>query len=596
MSEVVLKINTAKQFNTFLLLQRQRKEEEFCDVILQAEEENFPAHKNVLAAASQYFLKMFTVDMKEKHNKDIVVESVTAKAMGEVLNCIYCGNLSISDESITEILHAASLMQLTNTIEVIVDYMLSYLKAENSCLYLKLATLYSFHDVVEKVNNFFLTNFHEVADEAEFLQYDADKMDEILSSDDLTVQDEKFVFDFIIDWINEDFEERRQEFPALFPHVRLQYVPVQQIVDEVRNNELVKANSKCRDLVEDALSYYILPTVFATQKRRHCFAPNPDCVMLLPFGKKHHFFYDNEDKTWQNVLYEGLTENTILEDSAVVFDHPITVLCGGKTKSNKASKRVVRFDSVQWMKMPAMNEARCGAAAVSHKGSLYVFQGETFPISSSAMFSPGQRNPDAQNFSTTCEVFDEASRKWSIFPTLWTPSISYGAAVSINDLIYLIGGFMPAKDSQENKTLCKFVHRSTSTLDPEKKLWSPVGNLSEARASFGYTVLDSCIYVVGGYGNKKSIVSSVEIMNTTENIWTRLTNISGLSHSMYHNFYISACFVSDTLFAVDHQGRLCKSTKGENWFRESVNLPTSGLVVPFARWYVNQPFVKIRVN
>ena len=595
MSEVVLKIHPGKQYSTFLLLQSQRKEEEFCDVILQAEEEKFPAHKNVLAAASQYFLKMFTVNMKEKHNKDIMVESVTAKAMGAILNCIYCGHLSISDKSITEILHAASLMQLTNTIEVIASYMQSYLKAENSCLYLKLATLYSFQDVVDKINNFFLTNFQEVADEAGFLQYDADKMDGILCSDDLIVQNEKFVFDFIINWINEDFEERKQEFSRLFRHVRLQYVPVQQIIDDIRHSNLVKANPECRDLVEDALSYYISPTVFATQKRRHCFAPSPDCVMLLPFGKKHQAVYDNEDKTWQNVLYEGLTENTILEDSAIVFHHPITVLCGGKTKSNKASKRVVRFDSVQWMKMPAMNEARCGAAAVFHKGSLYVFQGETFPVSSSAMFFPGQRNPDAENFSKTCEVFDDVCRKWNFFPRSWTISTSYGAAISANDLIYLIGGFMPADDNQENKAYCKFVQCSTCTVHPEKKEAKNIGNLNEARAAFGCAVLNSCIYVVGGYGNNKSMVTSVEVMNTAENIWTRLTRSYGPSNSSF-KLGISACIVNDSLFVLDNQGRLCKSVKGENWSPDSLTVSPSGIVISFARWYVNQPFVKIRVN
>ena len=36
------------------------------DIILVVDNEEFPAHKSVLAASSEYFLSLFTSDMKEK--------------------------------------------------------------------------------------------------------------------------------------------------------------------------------------------------------------------------------------------------------------------------------------------------------------------------------------------------------------------------------------------------------------------------------------------------------------------------------------------------------------------------------------------------
>jgi len=77
-------------------LQTQKEHKNFCDVTLQVENEEFSAHKNILAACSDYFLKMFTIDMKEKHSKTITIQGVTAKAMKEVLNYIYARTFELS--------------------------------------------------------------------------------------------------------------------------------------------------------------------------------------------------------------------------------------------------------------------------------------------------------------------------------------------------------------------------------------------------------------------------------------------------------------------------------------------------------------------
>jgi len=45
------------------LLCRQRKEDDFCDVLIEVEGEKFQAHRNVLSACSEYFYKMFTTNV-----------------------------------------------------------------------------------------------------------------------------------------------------------------------------------------------------------------------------------------------------------------------------------------------------------------------------------------------------------------------------------------------------------------------------------------------------------------------------------------------------------------------------------------------------
>ena len=161
MSDVKHVVKTVQHYETLLasfssFLQNQRKDEQFCDVILRVEEQTFPAHRAVLAAASEYFLKMFTIDMTEKDFEEIVIEGVTAKSMDEILNCIYTSQCSVSEESLHGIFHGASLMQLTSLPEAVSEFMQSTLNARNSCLYLKLATLHSLQAVADNVNEFFL--------------------------------------------------------------------------------------------------------------------------------------------------------------------------------------------------------------------------------------------------------------------------------------------------------------------------------------------------------------------------------------------------------------------------------------------------------
>ena len=593
----VLKLD--EPYETLLKLQTQRKNEQFCDVTIRVEEKTFKAHKNVLAAASEYFFKMFTIDMKEKTSEEIFIESVTAKAMDEILNCIYTGQFSISNKSITEILHAASLMQLTSLLDAVVDAMKTSLTVRNCCLYLKLALLYSFQEVADKVNLFFLKRFRQVARTDDFLQYDVDKIEKILESDDLEIRDEEMVFNFIVTWVNKDLEHREQHFTRLFQHVRLQFISIRFVMDDIRTHTFVHRNHECRDVVDEALAYFISPTVSKAQKPRKCLVPDPDSIMLLPYGKK--YLSVNRIlpycKTWENLSVEGLTENTILKSCAVAFNRPVTVLCGGIIgNSDRTSHQVVRFDGIQWMEMPSMKEARCGSAAVFYDDNLYVFEGETYPISPDSTFKAGQSNPDAKNFSTTYEVFDSVSHERSLFQSPWNTPRSYGAAQVVGNKIYLIGGYkLSDRPNIKGKKRCKEVSSDTVAFCPRDKTWKKVVNLNDARASFGCATQDTRIYVVGGYCNSISIVTSAEVLNTEEEVWTRL-NSRLRSYWLCETSFSAVCLKDKRIFALDGSSILHVCKNEESWSEEIVRAPAPGIIIPFAYWYSYQSFVKIKMH
>ena len=85
-----------------------RRQEILCDTILQVDGQEFPAHKNVLAACSEYFLGLFTSDMKEKHQLEVKLEGFRAFVMNDLLHYIYTGEVEITDENVKELVFVTS--------------------------------------------------------------------------------------------------------------------------------------------------------------------------------------------------------------------------------------------------------------------------------------------------------------------------------------------------------------------------------------------------------------------------------------------------------------------------------------------------------
>ena len=70
-----------------------RKQDQLCDVIIKVSERAFPAHKNVLAASSKYFMAMFTHGFKEKTENEITIDG-KPEIFEVLLEYAYTGNSS----------------------------------------------------------------------------------------------------------------------------------------------------------------------------------------------------------------------------------------------------------------------------------------------------------------------------------------------------------------------------------------------------------------------------------------------------------------------------------------------------------------------
>ena len=64
---------------------------QLCDVILIAGARRIPAHRIVLSAASDYFAAMFTNDVREATQEEIVMKDVEPDALYSLVQYVYTG-------------------------------------------------------------------------------------------------------------------------------------------------------------------------------------------------------------------------------------------------------------------------------------------------------------------------------------------------------------------------------------------------------------------------------------------------------------------------------------------------------------------------
>ena len=561
-------------------LQQQRMDKEFCDVTLLVENKTFNAHRNVLAAVSEYFFKMFTIEMKEKYNQVIPLQTVTAKAINEILNSIYTGKMVLSEDSLAEILHAATMIQVNDVVTAATTYMRNDLSVSNYYFFKDLAILYSFENLLAYIDQFLQKNIVKISNQDRFLELPLDDIEELLKSDNLNVIVEENAFKIALAWVNKDLMIRQQYFPQLFKHVRLQFIPITRVVEIIAQNALVKSFSECRDMIEKTFSFHINPSVAATHKPRKCFASEPNVLLFFSIKKPMtEKTYKPESKQWRNLQF---TSQDILHDCAVASDYSMTVFCGGMVSKKKTSSQVINFDGFRWKILPSLNVARCGAAAVFQASKLYVFGGETIPVTKDWMLD----YPNVNHFSNSfeCLTFECLNERWKHTDLVGQiPPRSYFSALAINDKIYLIGGYTPMIYRSSSVLQLKTVSKDVFSFLRGENTWKTCGQLNKARASFGCAVLGSSIYVVGGYSDGGSSIRSVEFKNRHDDTWTLCPTLIKMQGPM------SACFVGNKMYVASKSSpdkvialKLKKKDVQEEHDSELQNMFFIGNIVPHA--------------
>ncbi|KAK0422893.1 hypothetical protein QR680_007850 [Steinernema hermaphroditum] len=537
----------SKQHTGIALAQanRLRQSGTLCDVTLIVGETRIPAHRLVLSACSSYFHAMFTTEMTESRLQEIQMIDIDDKTLEALVEFCYTGTLAINGCNVQLLLPAACLLQLSEVQAVCCEYLRDQLDPTN-CLGIRaFAEMHACKDLVKIADKFIFQNFKSVATTEEFRQMPLKMLTALLGSEELCV-DEESVYQAAIIWVKHDVKNRKPFLAEVLEKVRLPQCSPKFLVSVVGEDKLIKADERCRDLLDEAKNYILLPDERHKMKgprmnkrRPHTkdevlFAVggwcNGDAIASVermdpttgewrlsqPMGKRRcgvgvavvegmlYAVGGHDGQSYLNSVERyDCRENVWLQDVAPTStcrtSVGVTVLEGhlyavGGQDGISCLNVVEKYDprTNTWTKVAPMGSRRLGVSVSVLNGYIYAVGGS-----------------DGQSPLNSVERYDPRTNKWTPVKAMSTARKHLGTAV-YNGFLYAVGG---RDDGAELSTCEKY--------NPETNEWSPVVSMTSKRSGVALAVVSGKLYALGGFDGY-TYLKTVEVYDEKANQW-RLT-------------------------------------------------------------------------
>ncbi|XP_050340983.1 kelch-like protein 17 [Bactrocera neohumeralis] len=450
-----------------------------------------PAHRLILAAASPYFENLF--NGAQGTNPVIEINDIDSDTFERLITFCYTGQTLITVNNVGDMLKAAIVLQLDDAITSCVDYLVSHineytiqgaytLERETQCELFK-----------QKIIEYETQNFVEISQSDEFLNFDFEKMQRILESDNLNITREEDAFDAIKRWFNFDVAARQEQLPLLIACLRLTQFDAEFLLTHIQ------PLPGCELLAFKAISWIREPAArtkinMRFTEPRGVSAANCGektllavCFELFAINPKLQQYNKAEDK-WQEYASLEIDYHryrTILKDGNLLFT-------GGEKTS--ATLNIVRSWNIRnkaWQDLPTMKQARHSHCVVELDDKIYAIGG----------CDGGKTLSSVERYTT----YDG----WQFVNSLIVGR--YGArAVKLNGKIYIMGG------SNDDVGL-----KSVECYNPHLNIWIPCADMTESPTLPGAAAHKGHVYVLGSYGDNRT----VERYDPQQDTWSKICSL-----------------------------------------------------------------------
>ena len=526
-----------------------RRKETFCDVTVAVNGKEFKAYKVVLAAASPFFLSLLESDMRERKEQliEIKLEEATASVMEDVLQYIYTGNVSVTEESCHNLIATADYLLLPGLKTLAVEFLKEKVTVQNCVFNYYFANKYRCMELTEICCSVINLNFSDVLKTDDFLNLDMKQVMEWVSSDDVNVKAEEEVFTGIVEWVSHNRSERESCFPDLIRQVRLRPSSQDILLKKLVNEDLVTTNIECMNFVLRAI---IDSDESLSREPRNCLKVQVEGIFLcggrkaLCYLPQVNMWYKMADMSFEHQnhsllldrqrVYIFSKQNTDIQSHLVEYYVPSTNLwcsfqsgfeydeqfCSVSAVSGYSFLNALTFDEhIPYMSTYDINTNnwnmqedtpinRWGVCAISRGHHIYIIGG----TNSGDDVAAG--NTKVERFNPSNESVEEVA------PLNEARHDAFGAVM--NDKIYVAGGI------QMREQRCRLLN-TCEVYDPSTNEWHLMAELCVPRHSASMVCFKEALYVIGGLKNTNNQVVtrelSVEMFDSETSEWKEKSTI-----------------------------------------------------------------------
>ncbi|KAL2085853.1 hypothetical protein ACEWY4_019173 [Coilia grayii] len=552
--------------------QRLRDDRRMCDIVLESCGVKFPAHRTLLACASDYFWALLKEHTRESGAQGpLSLPALTPTGLERVLDFIYTSWLCLSPSTLEETLEAACYLQVTRAVELCSRYITDNLTLETCCYFANVACRYGLSEALRVVDAYIARHMWELMGQEEgqragLMELNVGSLQKALGAEDVPGVRECDLLRLALDWLDQNKLSPLQS-NLLLSHVRFGLVTPQDL------RQLLVARPALRtpfihSLVQKALDYHTQgPLQPLLQSDSTQIRATASQVLLVGGGPEA----DRPQRLLQSFNPVSRKFRTLAAQLPSRLQHHCVCAIGGflfvlggeeveadgeseKTAVMTASERVWRYDPrfQRWDEAEPMIQRRAQFSCCVVDGVIYAIGGRAKPG------EPALSTVERYNLRAGC---------WRKGVTL--PHAIHGhACATIGNTAYISGGIhgeevdssrdvlrldMFAGDAWEkcaSMSIARFGHQMVAVgeriysflgmyeqfcdierYDPSRDQWTRIRPLLNDRFCYGLAATaDGRVLLFGGrkwHDGQEVVMANVMEYDTESDAWRELCRMPG---------------------------------------------------------------------
>ncbi|XP_043237757.1 influenza virus NS1A-binding protein homolog isoform X1 [Amphibalanus amphitrite] len=545
-------------------LNAMRKNNQFCDVILQVGKQEIAGHHCVLAGSSQYLLKLFgdehrqltcdeaAVKSSAPRRQEPVVYKLSDKLDGEATEALvqfaYTGKLSAHPSRVRSVYSAAVRLKMDKVAAACAQWLVNNLDI-HSCLEIRaIPGIVADTQLVKVIDEFIVRHFAEMVSTKQMMKLPQVKVELLTPAlEEVTSINMATQALLVLDWLRKFMVEENMTLQESTEKLHLLYMNIDQSLHDC--SDIVSGDSANTEMVQD---YKKLSKKTGRKQspaiQQHSGGGSNGHYHTITYSSERAEAIRDEECDWKTLACSKVDERGMV--SLVTVAGTLAVLsvrqrlnAPSPTGSPRSSRPPSMEKPDSYGMLPELACAKCSVGAGNLNNQLIICGGydrgeclrevEIYdPVTNQIracrpMLAARGRfdltvvdgrvyavgGCDGNNELASVECYQPQLDKWSPRSSLHMARSNQGVC-ALNGKICCIGGWNG-----------KFGSRKCEMYDPATNKWTPMASLNVGRYQAAVTVLNGLVYAVGGC-DSWNCLSSVEVYDPVRDAWSFVTPMS----------------------------------------------------------------------